>query len=141
MIVERLTGSGVPIDRVVCCGGIAAKNDLFMQIYADVLGRPMLLAGSDQTPALGAAISAAVTAGAGAGGYATFEDAQRRMTSLADERFDPDPEAHRVYDELFGMYRELHDAFGGVPGAQADFATLMKRLLDLRERVAREAGA
>jgi L-ribulokinase len=140
MIVERLTGSGIPIDRVVCCGGIAAKNDLFMQIYADVLGRPMLVAGSDQTPALGAAISAAVTAGAEAGGYATFEQAQERMTSLADERFGPDPEAHSVYDELFGMYRELHDTFGGVAGAEADFTTLMKRLLDLRERVAREGG-
>ena len=53
----------MPIDRVVCCGGIAEKNDVFMQIYADVLGQPMLIAGSSQAPALGAAISAAVTAG------------------------------------------------------------------------------
>ncbi|NIP77832.1 MAG: ribulokinase, partial [Gemmatimonadetes bacterium] len=64
VIVERLAGSGVPVERVVTCGGIAAKNDLFMQIYADVLGRPMLVAASDQTPALGAAVSAAVAAGA-----------------------------------------------------------------------------
>ncbi|MDX1674959.1 MAG: ribulokinase, partial [Longimicrobiales bacterium] len=67
-IIDRLTASGVPIERVVTCGGIAAKNDLFMQIYADVLGRPMLLAGSDQTPALGSAVSAAVAAGSQAGG-------------------------------------------------------------------------
>ncbi|MXX34301.1 MAG: ribulokinase, partial [Gemmatimonadetes bacterium] len=134
VIVERLAECGVPIDRIVCCGGIAAKNDLFMQIYADVLGRPMLLAGSTQTPALGAAISAAVAAGADAGGYATFEEAQARMTSLRDERFDPDPGAQAVYDELFAMYRELHDSFGGVAGARADFPSLMKRLLALRER-------
>lgn len=135
VIVERLTGSGVPVERVVCCGGIAAKNELFMQIYADVLGRPMLLAGSDQTPALGAAISAAVAAGADAGGYDTFETAQESMTSLRDERFVPDPDAHAVYDELYAMYRELHDGFGGVPEARPDVATLMKRLLALRERV------
>ncbi len=54
-IIERIRDYGVPIDRVVCCGGIAEKNDLFMQIYADVIGQPMLIAGSSQTPALGAA--------------------------------------------------------------------------------------
>src|SRR5262249_59988541 len=59
-IIERLREYGVPIERVVCCGGIAEKNDLFMQIYADVIGQPMLIAGSPQTPALGAALSAAV---------------------------------------------------------------------------------
>ena len=55
-IIERIREYGVPIDRVVCCGGIAEKNELFMQIYADVIGQPMLIAGSPQTPALGAAI-------------------------------------------------------------------------------------
>jgi L-ribulokinase len=140
-IVDRMTEYGVPIERVVCCGGIAAKNDLFMQVYADVLGRPMLLAGSTQTPALGSAVSAAVAAGAAAGGYDSFREAQERMTSLRDERFDPDPDAHRVYDELYGMYRELHDTFGAVPGATGDLATLMKRLLALRERVVAEAAS
>jgi L-ribulokinase len=134
-IVERLVERGVPVERIVCCGGIAAKNDLFMQIYADVLARPMLLAGSTQTPALGAAVSAAVAAGRARGGYATFEEAQARMTSLKDERFDPDPTAVTVYDELYGMYREVHDVFGGVAGASANLPTLMKRLLALRERV------
>ena len=77
-IVERIREYGVAIERVVCCGGIAEKNDLFMQIYADVIGQPMLIAGSPQTPALGAAISAAVTAGAAAGGYDDWTEAQRR---------------------------------------------------------------
>ena len=85
-----------------------------MQIYADVLGRPMLVAGSPQAPALGAAIGAAVVAGAAAGGYATFEEAQREMTSLKPGAFEPNPAAVKVYDELYGMYRELHDTFGGV---------------------------
>ncbi len=88
-IIERMTEYGVPVERVVCCGGIAEKNDLFMQIYADVLGHPMLIAGSPQTPALGSAISAAVAAGADAGGYDSFEAAQERMSSLKEKRFDP----------------------------------------------------
>lgn len=70
-----------------------------------------------------------------AGGYDTFEAAQDAMTFLKKKRFDPDPEAHAVYDELYGMYLELHDAFGGVAGAQADFPSLMKRLMALRSRV------
>jgi L-ribulokinase len=142
-IVERLQANGVTIDRVVCCGGIAEKNDLFMQIYADVLGQPMLIAGSSQTPALGAAIAAAVAAGAAAGGFDDFAAAQRAMTSLADRRFLPNPDARRVYDELYGIYRELHDTFGGMPAARADFPSLMKRLLSIRERAtgAPEPGA
>lgn len=136
-IVERLREHGVPIERVVCCGGIAEKNDLFMQIYADVIGQPMLIAGSPQTPALGAAISAAVTAGAAAGGYDDWTVAQDRMTTLRERRFAPEPGAQAVYDQLYGLYRELHDTFGNVPGARADLGTIMKRLLAIKERAVR----
>ena len=133
-IVDRLREYGVTIERVVCCGGIAEKNDLFMQIYADVIGQPMLIAGSPQTPALGAATSAAVTAGESAGGYASWPGAQRRMTSIKDKRFEPDGAAQAVYDELYAIYRELHDTFGGVPGARADLGAVMKRLLAIKAR-------
>ena len=136
-IVERMREYDVPVERVVCCGGIAEKNDLFMQIYADVLGYPMLIAGSPQTPALGAAISASVAAGSSAGGHATFEQAQQAMTRVSDRQFRPTPQAVQAYDELYGLYRELHDAFGGVSGAAVGgLGTLMKRLLAVRERVA-----
>jgi L-ribulokinase len=124
---------------VVCCGGIAEKNELFMQIYADVIGQPMLIAGSPQTPALGAAISAAVTAGAEAGGHASWPEAQQRMTSIKDRKFVPDADAHVTYNELHDLYGELHDAFGGVPGVNADPGTIMKRLLAIRQRVVTEA--
>ena len=134
-ILDRLRQYRVPIDRVVCCGGIAEKNDLFMQIYADVFGMPMLTAASPQTPALGAAIAAAVAAGPGAGGPAGFPEAQAAMTSIGERAFRPEPTAHGIYQELYGMYRELHDTFGAV-AAPADLPTLMKRLLALRERCA-----
>jgi L-ribulokinase len=140
-IIERFEEYGAPIERVVCCGGIAEKNALFMQIYADVLGRPMLIAGSPQTPALGSAISAAVAAGSAAGGYDRFEEAQERMTFIREERFLPDAGASAVYDEMYGLYRELHDVFGGVPGARGDLGTLMKRLFSLRDRVVKAGGA
>jgi L-ribulokinase len=140
-IVERMREYGVAIDRVVCCGGIAEKNDLFMQIYADVLGQPMLIAGSPQTPALGAAVSAAVTAGQATGGYDDWTEAQDRMTTLKAKRFEPRAAAKQVYDELYGIYRELHDAFGGVPGNAADLGSLMKRLLAIKERAAGAAAA
>jgi L-ribulokinase len=146
-IIERMRDYGVAIDRVVCCGGIAEKNDLFMQIYADVIGQPMLIAGSPQTPALGSAVSAAVTAGAAGGGYDTWTEAQDRMTSLKAKRFDPRPDAKAVYDELYGIYRELHDAFGlpadalAKAGASPDLGTLMKRLLALKERTANRLAA
>jgi L-ribulokinase len=138
-IIERMTDYGVPVERVVCCGGIAEKNDLFMQIYADVLGHPMLIAGSPQTPALGASIAAAVAAGSAAGGYDSFEAAQAKMTSLKERKFTPNAAAQKVYDQLYGIYRELHDTLGGVPGAKADMGTLMKRLLAIRERQASHA--
>ena len=91
---------------------------MFMQIYADVTGCTMQLSGSPQTPALGAALSAAVTAGSPAGGYDDWREAQERMTTLNEKRFSPDPEARAIYDELYAIYRELHDSFGGVASAR-----------------------
>ena len=101
----------------------------------------MLLAGSPQTPALGAAIFVAVAAGAGAGGHSSFEEAQAWMTSMRDERFDPDPAARAVYDELFSMYRELHDAFGAVSTAGADFPSRPGGIPGGREPAGCDAGA
>ena len=132
-IIDRLREHGVAIERVVCCGGIAEKNDVFMQIYADVIGQPMLIAGSPQAPALGAALSAAVTAGASKGGYDDWSEAQARMTSVSERRFMPDAAAHAVYNELYAIYREVHDAFGGVR-RDADLGHVMKQLLTIRER-------
>jgi len=124
-IIERITEYGVPIGRVVCCGGIAGKNDVFLQIYADVIGQPMLIAGSSQAPALGAAISAAVTAGE----HASWTAAQGATTSLQDRRFIPNPAAHAVYNELYEIYRALHDHFGNV--TNVNLGDVMKRLLEI----------
>ena len=126
-IIERLRAYGVTIDRVVCSGGIAEKNPLLMQIYADVTGCAMLLANSSQTCALGSAIAAAVIAGA----HPDFPAAQRAMTSLRETRYEPDPGRRAVYDRLYRLYRDLHDSFGGLNRA-ADLSHVMKDLLDLK---------
>jgi L-ribulokinase len=136
IIIERIREYGVPVERVVCCGGVAERNPLLMQIYADVTGCTMHIAGSSQTCALGSAISAAVLAGEKSGGYANFEAAQQRMISLKRVRYEPIPENVKVYDRLFQLYRELHDAFGGV-NTNADLSKVMKDLIRIREEQTR----
>jgi L-ribulokinase len=126
-IVERIREYGVPIRRMVCAGGAAERNPLLMQIYADVIGCPMALAGSGQACALGAAISAAVLAGA----HRDFPAAQRAMVRLKPAAFRPDPRRRRIYNRLYAQYRILHDSFGGVNRA-SDLSGVMKELLAIR---------
>jgi L-ribulokinase len=132
-IIERITEYGVPVRRVVCSGGIAEKNALLMQIYADVTGCAMQVAGSSQACALGSAVSAAVLAGPGRGGHPDFPAAQQAMTSLRQIQYVPNPENKAVFDELYAIYRRLHDAFGGLNKA-ADLSGIMKDLIRIRER-------
>ncbi|MBN2449350.1 MAG: ribulokinase [Lentisphaeria bacterium] len=132
-ILDRIQEYGVRVSEVVCCGGIAEKNPLFMQIYADVLRRPMVVSASAQTCALGSAIMAAVAAGPAAGGYAGAEEAQAAICSHKQDAYRPDPRAGTLYDELYALYCELHDSFG-VAGTGCDHYPLMKRLLDIRRK-------
>jgi L-ribulokinase len=132
MIIDRIREYGVPIEKVVCCGGVAEKNTLLTQIYADVTGCTMYIAGSEQTCALGSAISAAVLAGPEKGGYADFASAQKAMVTLKPVHYDPIPENQRIYEQLFSLYSELHDAFGGVK-RQVDLSWVMKELIRIRE--------
>jgi L-ribulokinase len=130
IIIERFEEYGVRVERVVACGGIAEKSPLVMQIYANVTGRPMQLSRSAQTCALGAAIAAAVVAK----GYPDVPAAQRAMTGIKSLVYEPEPKAVAVYQELFALYRCLHDGFGlGKPSQ--DLAGVMKKLLALRDRV------
>jgi L-ribulokinase len=126
-IINRFEEYGVKVEQVVNCGGIAEKNPVVMQIYADVTGRPMKVSRSGQTCALGAAIAGAVVGGA----HPDFESAQRCMTGLKARVHAPDPARHRVYRELYGLYRELHDAFGTTQW-KGNLHGVMKRLIEIR---------
>jgi L-ribulokinase len=80
-----------------------------MQIYADILRRPLSVIRSAQGPALGSAIHAAVAAGA----YADVPTAAAEMGGRTEAAFVPDPDRAEVYDRLYAEYRALHDYFAG----------------------------
>ena len=126
-ILERLQEYGVPVDRIVCAGGIAEKNPLLMQIYADITGCTMQVSGSSQACALGSAIAAAVLAGA----YQDFPNAQKKMTSVQAKSYRPIAANRKVYNQLYTLYRTTHDAFGGV-NKSSDLSRVMKALLALK---------
>jgi len=128
-IINRFEEYGVKIGQIVNCGGIAEKNPLVMQIYADVTGRPMKISRSAQTCALGAAIAAAVVAGA----HKNYAAAQEAMTGLKPRVFKPDAKAHAVYKELYTLYKQLHDAFGTKEWS-GNLHDVMKQLLEIRNR-------
>lgn len=136
VIMERYEAYGLPVERIVNCGGISAKNRMVMQVYADVMGRPLQISRSAQTCALGAAVSGAVVAGAAAGGYDDFAEAVAAMTGVQDEVFEPVPAHRAVYDRLYALYRRLHDAFG-VKGGADDLSDVMKTLLQIRDEARR----
>lgn len=107
MIVETFEKSGVPVEEFVVAGGLL-KNRFLMQVYADVLRRPLSVIGSDQGPALGSAVHAAVAAGA----YPGIEEAAAAMGKRTRAAYVPDEARADAYDRLYAQYRELHDHFG-----------------------------
>lgn len=134
VILERFEEYGVKVERVVNCGGISIKNPLVMQILADVTSRTMEVSRSEQTCALGAAMAGAVVAGASSGGHADFASAAKAMTGIRDKKYIPDPKAVAVYEQLFRLYRRLHDIFGTHQYGENQFS-LMKDLMAIRDKV------
>ena len=128
-IIDRIEENGVKINEVVNCGGLAIKNSLLMQIYADITNRLMKVSRSEQTPALGAAIFGAVAAG----GYPDVETAEKAMTGT-DKVYHPIPENYEIYKKLYGLYKQLHDGFGTRKESSSMF-NVMKDLLDIRDEV------
>ena len=111
-IIRSFEGAGVKVNEIVCCGGLATKNPLLMQIFSDVTGREMRISASDQAPALGSAMFAAVAAGSEAGGYDSIQDAAAAMAHLAGDVYRPNEDNHRLYEDIYADYEILHDYFG-----------------------------
>jgi len=135
-IIDRFEEYGVEISEVINCGGIAEKNPLLMQIYADVTSREMKITRSAQTCALGSAIAGAVVAGKAASGYDNFADAQTAMCGMKDTTYNPNPENNKVYKQLYLLYKQLHNAFG-LESYSGKMANVMKELLDIKDKVNR----
>ena len=130
VIMERFEEYGQKVETIINCGGISVKNPLVMQIYADVMGRPIAISRSAQTAALGSAIAGAVAAGA----YPSFAKATDAMTALNPRIFQPNPSNQAVYNRLYALYHRIHDAFG-VKGTQDDLSDVMKQILAIRDEV------
>lgn len=111
-IIETFEQNGVPVDEFYAAGGIAEKNTMMMQIYADVIKKPVKISGSLQGPALGSAIFGSVAAGSVRGGYDSVFEASQVMGKLKDVVYTPIKENSEVYDQLFNEYSLLHDYFG-----------------------------
>jgi L-ribulokinase len=123
VILEAFADAGVPVQELYVAGGLI-KNPVIMQIYADVTRMPLHMIGSDQGPAFGSAMHAAVAAGL----HPDIHAAAAAMGSARRDAYTPDAARADAYDVLFGHYRRLHDHFGR--GGD----DVMHRLRDLRPR-------
>ena len=126
-IINRIKEYDVEVKEIVNCGGLAIKSPFLMQIYADVTGIPMIISKSHQTPALGAAIFGAISAGE----FKDVKEAQKSMTST-DKIYMPIKKNHDVYIKLYKIYSKLHDSFGTKEWSGSMY-NIMKDLLDIRD--------
>jgi L-ribulokinase len=106
VILDRMEGNCVHIKRVINAGGIPQKNEVLNRVYANVLGRPVLVPAKSVT-SLGSAIFAFLAART----FKTVDEAQDKICP-PHKIYDPDPKSKRVYDELYPLYRDLYFALG-----------------------------
>jgi L-ribulokinase len=124
VIIDTFNASGVPVTELVIAGGLT-KSKFVLQLYADVTRRPLSVIASEQGPALGSAIHAAVAAGC----YSDVPAAAQAMGGKHQAVYLPDPVSADVYDRLYAEYLLLHDYFGR--GGNE----IMHRLRGIRDRV------
>jgi L-ribulokinase len=111
-IIENFVDHGVAIDGIVACGGIAERSALMMQLLADVTGLPVAIPDSSQIPARGAALCGALAAGSLRGGYDEFATAVGDLKPAVSRRYEPSPQRHATYDEVYSVFASLHDELG-----------------------------
>jgi L-ribulokinase len=131
VILERMAENGVHIKRVINGGGVPQKNDALNRIYANVLGRPVLVP-SKSIVSLGSAIFAFLAAGT----FKTVEEAQAKICP-PHKTYLPDPDEQKTYEALYTSYRKLYFAFGDPKsGAMGD---VLPALIRTAESVRRES--
>ena len=136
VILERMEQHGVPVTRIINGGGIPQKNHVLNQVYANVMGKPILVPKGDVT-SLGSAIMAFMAAGA----FATIEDAQKALVP-GYTTVEPQAEEAAIYQELYPLYRKLYFAFGeraSQPVAAGDVLPEL-RTIAARAREGKNAG-
>jgi L-ribulokinase len=129
IILERLAEYGVPVERVINGGGVPQNNAVLNQVYANVLGKPVLVPDGIPT-SLGSGIFAMLAAGA----FHTVEEAQEKMC-LAFKTYEPEAKAVRVYEELYQLYRRVYLAFGRPAGPAVELGDVLPKLIKIRSAV------
>jgi L-ribulokinase len=127
VILDRMTEYGAPTRRVINGGGIPQSNPVLNQVYANVLGKPVLVPSSRVT-GIGSAIFAFLAAGA----FNTIEQAQQQICP-SHTTFAPQIEQQAIYDELYGLYRRLYFNFGG-PAREDHFGDVLPTLIRIARR-------
>ncbi|HTW12314.1 MAG TPA: FGGY-family carbohydrate kinase, partial [Solirubrobacteraceae bacterium] len=107
-IMDNFEEHGMPLDRIVACGGIAEKSPLTMQLVADTSGRTVAVPDADEVPARGAALFASVVGGV----FPNIATAAAATRPTARRRYEPDPRAAAVYDRVYAIYREFYRSVG-----------------------------
>lgn len=122
VIIETFESQNIKVNEIFAAGGIAKKDEMMMQIYADVMNKPIHIASTAQAGALGSAINATVAAGI----YKDIKEAASFMKKSFSKTYYPKPENVEIYKKLFDEYKLLHDYFG--KGGN----DIMKRLQNLK---------
>ena len=134
-IFETFIASGVPINEIIVTGGKPAGNQLLLNILANVTRMEIKVAESPYTSALGSAMYAAVAAGESRGGYATIQEAGRKMAHLAEKTYIPNNNDKKTYNRLYSEYTLLHDYFGyGHNNAMKRLKNLRTSILEKKQR-------
>jgi L-ribulokinase len=126
IILERLAEYGVPVERVINAGGVPQNNAVLNQVYADVLGKPVLVPDGIPT-SMGSGIFAFLAAGT----FSSIEEAQARMC-LTYKTYQPQSEAVGVYEKLYPLYRKIYLAFGQPHGPAVDLGDVLPKLIEIR---------
>ena len=131
VILERMQEFGTPIHNVINGGGIPQRNNVLNQVYANVLGKPVLVPTGDVT-SLGSAIFAFLAAGA----FQTIEEAQAALCP-PHRMLQPEPKSASVYDELYGYYRKLYFGLGARDAAAVSIGNVLPELRLIAQRARR----
>jgi L-ribulokinase len=124
-IVDNFVEHGLAVDEIVACGGIAERSPLLMQLFADTSGHPVHVPASSEIPARGAALFGAVAAG-------TYSDIGAAIAATRPgmaRTYAPDPEAKRIYDDVYVVYRNLYETLGRT---QVELLHELKRIRNQR---------
>lgn len=131
-IIERMEEYGIKIDKLVNCGGIAEKNPLVMQIYADILNRPMEIAESAQTVALGAAIVGGFVGMEKKDQFGNIQQIQARVCSVKEKIYLPISKSVETYSKIYKLYTKVHNSFGKDERSINLFG-VMKKLIKIKK--------